>query len=135
MLKRPSRSPVSSPTVRVGPACRLRATGLGRKDNCSAASMTRCRVSSRTWLRPLSALEAVAGETPASRATSLRVAGRPAVCSAGWTMAASLLVLVEVPLSGAPRVGKGYSKVFFRDVCRVVDAQGCRFYFNGKRFR
>ncbi|WP_437440951.1 hypothetical protein [Rathayibacter oskolensis] len=42
-------------------------------DSAAAASSTRWRVSARTWSRPLSALEAVAIETPASRATSVSV--------------------------------------------------------------
>jgi hypothetical protein len=66
-------SSVSSPTVRVLPEIRLRASTLGWKDNSSAACRTRCRVAGATSSRSLSALDAVATETPASLATSVSV--------------------------------------------------------------
>jgi hypothetical protein len=79
MLNRPSRSLVSSPTVPVRPASSPRASVFGENDSCSAASSTRWRVSVRTWSRPLSALDAVATDTPASFATSASVVGRARV--------------------------------------------------------
>ena len=79
MENRPSRSEVSSPTVPLRWAMRPLASALGEKASCSAACTTRTRVASPTSLRPFSALEAVDTDTPASRATSLRVALRDAV--------------------------------------------------------
>src|SRR3954451_3020133 len=66
-------SSVSSPTVRVLPEIRLRASTLGWKDSSSAACSTRSRVPGATSSRWLSALEAVATETPARLATSVSV--------------------------------------------------------------
>ncbi|MNW53026.1 hypothetical protein D3C74_305670 [compost metagenome] len=83
MTKRPSRSLVSRPTVPVRPASSPRASALGWNDKRSAASMTRVLVSALTWSRPLSALEAVATETPASRATSVSVTERLARSTGG----------------------------------------------------
>lgn len=82
MENRPSRSLVMSPTVPVRPAKSPCASVFGEKWSCSAARWTRWRVSSRTCSRPLSAFEAVAIETPASAAMSLRVAGRCGVATA-----------------------------------------------------
>ncbi len=67
---------MSSPTVPVWPASIAWASVFGVNEIRSAASTTRRRVSGCTWSRPLSALEAVATETPASWATSRRVALR-----------------------------------------------------------
>jgi hypothetical protein len=63
--------------VPVRPATRLWACWFGEKESSAAASTTRWRVAAATWSRPLSAFEAVAIETPASSATSLRVAALP----------------------------------------------------------
>ena len=76
-MKRPSRSLVSSPTVPVRPASSPRAIAFGVNDSASAASVTRARVAGATSPRPLSALDAVAIDTPARRATSLSVVVRP----------------------------------------------------------
>ncbi len=75
-MKRPSRSLVKSPTVRVRPSRRPRAIGLGVKARRCAEASTRSRVASATSPRPLRAFDAVAMETPASRATSPRVVVR-----------------------------------------------------------
>ncbi len=60
----------------VRPLSSPRASALGANDRRSAASRTRRRVSALTWSRPLIALDAVAMDTPARRATSVRVAAR-----------------------------------------------------------
>ena len=67
---RPSRSCVTSPTVPERPDSRLRARPLGENESCSAAASTLVRVSARTCARPFRALDAVAIDTPARRATS-----------------------------------------------------------------
>ena len=51
----------------------------GVNESCSAAASTRCARRGATSPRPLSALEAVAIDTPARRATSLSVAARAAL--------------------------------------------------------
>ena len=66
-------SSVSSPMVRVLPEIRPRASTLGWKDSSSAACCTRRRVAGATSSRALSAFDAVATETPARLATSVRV--------------------------------------------------------------
>jgi hypothetical protein len=81
MLNRPMLSVVIMPTVYVRPECRLRAAALATKPSRSAASRTRSRVSGRRLPRPLSALDAVPAETPASAATSVMVTARPMVAS------------------------------------------------------
>ncbi len=73
ITNRPWRSLVSRPTVPVRPPSRPCARVFGTKDSCSAASTTRARVRAATSLRPLRAFDAVATETPASLATSVRV--------------------------------------------------------------
>jgi hypothetical protein len=72
--KRPSRSEVSSPTVPVRWVTRPWASVLGENASWVAACRTRARVEARTWGCPLRAFDAVATDTPASRATSRRVA-------------------------------------------------------------
>ena len=59
--------------MRVLPEIRPRASTLGWNESSSAACCTRRRVAGATSSRALSALEAVATETPASLATSVRV--------------------------------------------------------------
>ena len=73
MAKRPPSSSVSSPIVRVRPEISPRASALGWNDSFSAAASTRSRVAGATSSRPLSAFDAVATDTPASRATSVSV--------------------------------------------------------------
>ena len=73
MANRPPSSSVSRPTVRLRPEMRPRARPLGWKDSSSAARSTRRRVSGATSSRALSALDAVATETPARLATSASV--------------------------------------------------------------
>ncbi len=75
MVKRPNESEEIIPTVRLLPRWRACARSLGRKPSRSAARWTVARVSSRSWPRPLSALDTVATLTPAARATSWMVAG------------------------------------------------------------
>lgn len=69
---------MSSPTVCVRPDIRLRAIWLGVKPSSLAVSTTLARVPAPTSGRPLSALDAVARETPAVVATSASVTAR------GW---------------------------------------------------
>jgi hypothetical protein len=61
-----------------------RASGDGSKPSSSAAERTAARVSSVNWPSPFSARDAVESETPASRATSARVA-RPTEAPRGVT--------------------------------------------------
>ncbi len=79
MPNRPTLSEVSSPTVRVCPDSSPLARAFGWKESSAAAASTRSRVAARTSWRPLSALEAVAIDTPASEATSLMVARLTAI--------------------------------------------------------
>ena len=76
MVNRPKLSDVITPTVKVRPLARLRAEWLGWKSSAAAASCTLARVSGLSCPTPLSALDTVPGETPASLATSLTVAAR-----------------------------------------------------------
>ncbi|GAA3439239.1 hypothetical protein GCM10018954_088600 [Kutzneria kofuensis] len=55
----------------------MTAARFGWKPSCSAAASTRLRVSARSVPRPLSALDTVPVDTPASWATSAMVVGRP----------------------------------------------------------
>jgi len=73
MLNRPKLSVVIRPTVNERPASRAWASVLGAKPSRCAASATRSRVSARSLPCPLSALEAVPMDTPASAATSRMV--------------------------------------------------------------
>lgn len=61
------------PMVFVGARLRARANGLGTNDKAAAAAVTASRDRALTWALPFSALEAVATETPAARATSASV--------------------------------------------------------------
>src|ERR1039458_2609206 len=71
--KRPKLSVVISPTVKLRPASRLRASALGSKPRSSATRNTRERVSALSLPRPFSALDAVPTDTPARSATSVIV--------------------------------------------------------------
>ena len=65
------------------PLTKLLATRLGEYDRSRAARSTRLRVRSEMRSRPFMALDAVVSDTPARRATSVRVAGRDDSGSAG----------------------------------------------------
>ncbi len=69
MLNRPKLSAVIRPTVNERPASSAWASVLGAKPSRSAAAATRSRVSVRSLPCPLSALDAVPIDTPASAAT------------------------------------------------------------------
>src|SRR5580658_10649535 len=70
MLNRPKLSVVISPTVNERPASSAWASVFGANPRRCAASATRSLVSARSLPCPLSALEAVPMDTPASTATS-----------------------------------------------------------------
>src|SRR5271154_1508935 len=72
-LNRPKLSVVIRPTVNERPASRAWASVFGAKPSRWAASATRSRFSARSLPCPLSALEAVPMDTPASAATSRMV--------------------------------------------------------------
>lgn len=73
IVNTPSRSSVTSPSVRVLFVLRLLAMLLGWYPSLVTARRTRFCASPLTWRALLSTLETVAGETPASLATSLMV--------------------------------------------------------------
>ena len=73
MLNRPKLSVVIRPTVNERPASSAWASVFGAKPSRCAASATRSLVSARSLPCPLSALEAVPMDTPASAATSRMV--------------------------------------------------------------
>ena len=73
MLNRPKLSVVIRPTVNERPASRAWASVFGAKPRRWATSATRSLVSVRSLPCPLSALEAVPMDTPASAATSRMV--------------------------------------------------------------
>src|SRR6218665_1851260 len=79
IMNRPSRSPLRIPTLPERSAERPFAMGLGLKSSSAAAARMRCLVAGATSKRPLSAFDAVAIDTSARRATSLRAVARPAV--------------------------------------------------------
>ena len=61
------------PMVPVRAELRALAKKFGVNERAAAASSTLSRVLAATWARPFRAFDAVATETPATRATSARV--------------------------------------------------------------